>query len=187
MGARARRWRQRRTGPPPNLLPSSRPCVWSDRCVAGHDSAALRERHPRLRWRAGRSGGGMHPVGRKKLRVVAVAWTTPPFCKPSLNVAVVLCSCDTGGAAVTVSRLINRNVVAARGRTSMRLEPELWDALLEICERENQDMSTLVRQVEQAGHEGGRTSAVRVFVLDYFRAAATEQGHAMAGHGTLPR
>ena len=88
---------------------------------------------------------------------------------------------------MTVSRLINRNVVAARGRTSMRLEPELWDALLEICERESQDMSTLVRQVEQAGHQGGRTSAVRVFVLGYFRAAATEAGHGAAGHAMLPR
>jgi hypothetical protein len=27
---------------------------------------------------------------------------------------------------MTVSRLVNRNVVAERGRTSMRLEPELW-------------------------------------------------------------
>jgi hypothetical protein len=35
---------------------------------------------------------------------------------------------STGGATVTVSRLINRNVVAERGRTSMRLEPELWDS-----------------------------------------------------------
>ena len=54
----------------------------------------------------------------------------------------------TGGVAVTVSRLINRNVVAERGRTSMRLEPELWEALLEICGRERQDMSSLVRKVE---------------------------------------
>jgi predicted DNA-binding ribbon-helix-helix protein len=84
---------------------------------------------------------------------------------------------------VTVSRLINRNVVAERGRTSMRLEPELWEALLEICEREGQDMSALVRRVEQNGHIGGRTSAVRVFVLAYFRDSATESGHASAGHG----
>jgi predicted DNA-binding ribbon-helix-helix protein len=69
----------------------------------------------------------------------------------------------------------------------MRLEPELWDALLEICERESQDMSMLVREVEKAGHEGGRTSAVRVFILGYYRAAATEQGHGFAGHGALPR
>ena len=64
---------------------------------------------------------------------------------------------------MTVSRLINRNVVAERGRTSMRLEPELWEALLEICGREGEDMSSLVRKVEQSGHAGGRTSAVRVF------------------------
>jgi len=69
----------------------------------------------------------------------------------------------------------------------MRLEPELWDALIEICEREGQDMSTLVRQVEAAGHAGGRTSAVRVFILSYFRTAATEVGHAGASHGPLPR
>ena len=49
------------------------------------------------------------------------------------------------------SRLINRNVVAARGRTSMRLEPELWDALLEICRRERQDINYLVRQIETEG------------------------------------
>lgn len=87
---------------------------------------------------------------------------------------------------MTASRLINRNVVAGRGRTSMRLEPELWEALLEICEREGHDMSTLVRRVEQNGHSGGRTSAVRVFVLSYFRDAANEAGHIAAGHGHLP-
>ena len=88
---------------------------------------------------------------------------------------------------MTVSRLINRNVVAERGRTSMRLEPELWEALLEICEREGRDMSALVRQVEHNGHAGGRTSAVRVFVLSYFREAANEGGHVSAGHGMLGR
>ena len=87
------------------------------------------------------------------------------------------------GAPVTLSRLINRNVVAQRGRTSMRLEPELWDALLEISDREGRDMSSLVRKVEVNDHPGGRTSAVRVFVLAYFRAAATEAGHAAANHG----
>ncbi len=86
---------------------------------------------------------------------------------------------------MSTSRLINRNVVAERGRTSMRLEPELWDALHEICERESQDMSTLVRQVEAHGHEGGRTSAIRVFILNYYRTAATEPGHAGVGHGPI--
>ena len=88
---------------------------------------------------------------------------------------------------MSLSRLVNRNVVAERGRTSMRLEPELWDALSEICEREGHDMSTLVRQVEAAGHAGGRTSAIRVFILNYYRNAATEIGHAGVGHGPILR
>ena len=82
------------------------------------------------------------------------------------------------------SRLVNRNVVAGRGRTSMRLEPELWDALYEICQREQVPIGEIVRRVESRGGPGGRTSAVRVFVMQYFRAAATEQGHAEAGHGS---
>jgi predicted DNA-binding ribbon-helix-helix protein len=69
----------------------------------------------------------------------------------------------------------------------MRLEPELWEMLSEICEREKHDMSTLVRQIEEAGHAGGRTSAVRVYIASYFFAASTEAGHAGAGHGALPR
>ena len=82
-----------------------------------------------------------------------------------------------------MSRLVNRNIVSGAGRTSMRLEPELWDALHEICQREEQDVHTLIRQVDSRRHAGGRTSAVRVYLLEYFRAAATEAGHAAAEHG----
>lgn len=67
------------------------------------------------------------------------------------------------------SRLVNRNVNASRGRTSMRLEPELWDALTEICQREHIRIGELIRRIEARGHAGGRTSAVRVFIVDYYR------------------
>jgi predicted DNA-binding ribbon-helix-helix protein len=81
------------------------------------------------------------------------------------------------------STLVNRNIVAERGRTSMRLEPELWDALAEICRRERTSPSELCRRLERSGLPGGRTSAMRVFIVQYLRAAATEEGHAAAGHG----
>jgi predicted DNA-binding ribbon-helix-helix protein len=68
----------------------------------------------------------------------------------------------------------------------MRLEPELWDALQEICERERLSLGEVVRRIEKRGHPGGRTSAVRVYVLEYFRVAAIEAGHRAAGHGTMP-
>ncbi len=81
------------------------------------------------------------------------------------------------------SRLVNRNVVTGTGRTSMRLEPELWDALGEICQREGQDLHEVIRGIDSGRSMGGRTSAVRVYVLQYFRVAATEAGHAASGHG----
>ena len=81
------------------------------------------------------------------------------------------------------SRLVNRNITALNGRTSMRLEPEVWDALREICLREGIELRDLIQRVEETTDEGGRTSAVRVHVLQYFRAAATEAGHRAAGHG----
>lgn len=83
------------------------------------------------------------------------------------------------------SRLVNRNIIAARGRSSMRLEPEIWDALQEICRREGVALGDLVQRVEGGRSEGGRTSAVRVFAFEYFRAAATEEGHRLANHGPL--
>ena len=81
------------------------------------------------------------------------------------------------------SRLINRNVNATSGRTSMRLEPEVWDAIREICLRDDIDLGEMIKRVEKKEPVGGRTSAVRVFVLQYFRQAATEEGHRRAGHG----
>ncbi len=81
------------------------------------------------------------------------------------------------------SRLVNRNITAGAGRTSMRLEPEVWDALREVCLREGIELRDLIRSVERTATAGGRTSAVRVHVLQYFRAAATPEGHEAVGHG----
>ena len=85
---------------------------------------------------------------------------------------------------MAISRLVNRNITAGGGRTSMRLEPEVWDALREICLRDGLELRELIKTVEQTAPPGGRTSAVRVHVLQYFRSAATHEGHLMAGHGT---
>jgi predicted DNA-binding ribbon-helix-helix protein len=65
----------------------------------------------------------------------------------------------------------------------MRLEPETWNALGEICDREAIGLGELVRRAELAIGTGGRTSAVRVYALTYFRKAATDEGHRRAGHG----
>ncbi len=83
------------------------------------------------------------------------------------------------------SGLVNRNITAQQGRTSMRLEPELWSALEEMCRRERLTLTMAIQRIEAVNPRGSRTSAVRVELMRYFRAAATEAGHAAAGHGTL--
>lgn len=68
-------------------------------------------------------------------------------------------------------------------RTSIRMERETWDALWEICQRENQTIHQVCTKVEEGRKVSNRTSAVRAFIIKYYRAAATEAGHKGAGHG----
>lgn len=86
-------------------------------------------------------------------------------------------------AVETDSRLISRNVHVARTRTSIRLEPELWDGLKEVCQRERWTESRAIEAAQTANPSAPRTSAIRCFILDYFRAASTEAGHLAANHG----
>ena len=83
------------------------------------------------------------------------------------------------------STLVSRNVSVDGRRTSLRLEPPMWDALEEIARREKMTIHQLCTQVDARRHESSLTAAIRVFTLSYFRAAATEDGHGRAGHGNL--
>lgn len=82
------------------------------------------------------------------------------------------------------SSLVSRNVTVGAHRTSVRLEPDMWNALREVCRREHvthHDIATLV-----SGGKADNTSltaALRVFIMNYFRCASTEEGHTKAGHG----
>ena len=69
-------------------------------------------------------------------------------------------------------------------RTSVRLEPEMWSGLSEICRRERMIMHEVCTAVATRKQENtSLTAAIRVFVMAYFRTAATEEGHSKAGHG----
>lgn len=81
------------------------------------------------------------------------------------------------------STLVNRNVTIQGRRTSLRLEPAMWDALHEIAQRESTSVHELCTRVELDRQESTLTAAIRVYILGYFRAAATAQGHSLAGHG----
>lgn len=82
------------------------------------------------------------------------------------------------------SALVSRNLMVGTRRTSARLEPEMWSALFDIARREGRNVHEIATLVDQARpRNSSLTDAIRVFVMAYYRAAATEEGHARAGHG----
>ncbi|HEY9080948.1 ribbon-helix-helix domain-containing protein [Magnetovibrio sp.] len=83
------------------------------------------------------------------------------------------------------SRLQSRNVTVDGHRTSLRLEQDVWVALEEICVREDMNVHEICTLIEQRRKGSSRTAAVRAFILQYFREAASDTGHLKAGHGKL--
>lgn len=82
------------------------------------------------------------------------------------------------------STLISRNLLIGGKRTSARLEPDMWAALFDIVRREGRSAHEICTLVDlHKPQDCSLTTAIRVFIMAYFRAAATEEGHARAGHG----
>jgi len=82
------------------------------------------------------------------------------------------------------SSLVLKNITVLRKRTSIRLEPEMWKALKQISAREHCTIHDLCSLISlRKDPKTSLTAAIRVFLMLYFRAAATEAGHAKAGHG----
>ncbi|OYD84070.1 MULTISPECIES: ribbon-helix-helix domain-containing protein [Azospirillum] len=76
--------------------------------------------------------------------------------------------------------------------TQLRLEPSYWEALDDICHREDLTVDELCSDLKDRldsqsrrsrGNAVSLANAVRVFIVGYYRKAATEKGHDRAGHG----
>ena len=82
--------------------------------------------------------------------------------------------------------LVSRNITIQDKRTSVRLEPEMWIALKDIANREQctiHDICTLIHMRKKP--DTSLTASIRVFLMLYFRASSTEEGHRRAGHGNF--
>lgn len=93
--------------------------------------------------------------------------------------------CEDEGLEIK-STLVSRNVTIMGRRTSIRLEPEMWTALRDIARREQckiHDICSLV--AARKNDKTSLTAAIRVFLMLYYRASSTEDGHERAGHGHI--
>jgi predicted DNA-binding ribbon-helix-helix protein len=68
------------------------------------------------------------------------------------------------------SPVVKRSIVIAGHKTSVSLEDAFWRGLKEIAARRNMTLSDLVASIDAERRHGNLSSAIRLFVLDYYRA-----------------
>ena len=78
------------------------------------------------------------------------------------------------------SSLVIRNIVVAGHRTSVRLEPIMWDALNDICRRRQMTVHDVVTDIDRMRTASSLTAAIRVYIVDFYRNAALHAGRAEA-------
>ncbi len=84
-----------------------------------------------------------------------------------------------------------RSVVLGDHKTSVSLEQVFWNCMKEISRKRGKTLSELVSEIDDNRQQGNLSSAIRLFVLDYFRAAADQRNlpkpiHAEAVNCELP-
>ena len=72
-----------------------------------------------------------------------------------------------------VSSLAMHNVVVGGRRTSVRLESVMWEALRDIARRRDVTIHDLVTDIDRRRSESSLTAAIRVYIVNFYRAAAT--------------
>ena len=71
------------------------------------------------------------------------------------------------------SSVIKRSIMIDGHKTSVSLEDTFWRSLKEIARGQQATLSNVVAEIDKSRQHGNLSSAVRLFVLDRVRAAAT--------------
>ena len=71
------------------------------------------------------------------------------------------------------SPVIKRSIVIAGHKTSVSIEDAFWTALKDIAQARRQSLPQLIASIDAARqtgkHAGNLSSAIRLFVLDFYR------------------
>jgi predicted DNA-binding ribbon-helix-helix protein len=73
-------------------------------------------------------------------------------------------------AAIMKTAVTKRSVVISGHKTSVSLEDEFWQSLKEIVNGRNETLSDLIAGIDSQRLDGNLSSAIRLFVLNHFRA-----------------
>jgi len=85
------------------------------------------------------------------------------------------------------SRVEKRSVVIAGHRTSVCLEDPFWMAVKEIAAGREMTVSDLVAVIDSQRHHGNLSSAIRLFVLDFYRNQCSKPGRDGAARNAVEK
>src|ERR1700738_1228114 len=100
------------------------------------------------------------------------------FSEPPQSLAVLLFPCrvfaTTNGCnniagGMMKSLILKRSVVLAGHKTSVSLEDAFWRSLKEIAAYQHVTLSSLLASIDTDRHHGNLSSAIRLFVLNFYR------------------
>jgi predicted DNA-binding ribbon-helix-helix protein len=72
------------------------------------------------------------------------------------------------------SPVVKRSIVLAGHKTSVSLEDSFWKGLKEIAGRRIMTLSDLVGTIDSQRQQGNLSSALRLFVLEFYRSQVPE-------------
>ena len=75
------------------------------------------------------------------------------------------------------SPVVKRSIVVAGHKTSVSLEEAFWNGMKEISGEHSMTLSDLVGEIDTKRQQGNLSSAIRLFVLDYFKSRALAAPH----------
>ena len=73
------------------------------------------------------------------------------------------------------SPVVKRSIVIAGHKTSVSLEDAFWKGLKEIASGRDATLSELVASIDADRQHGNLSSALRLFVLDFYRTQVGEE------------
>jgi len=89
-----------------------------------------------------------------------------------------------GGRRVIKSTIVKRTIVIAGHKTSVSLEDEFWNALKVIAGERDMRAWELVTSIDSNRRHDNLSSAIRLFVLNYYQSALSARARRAAPNGT---
>ena len=84
------------------------------------------------------------------------------------------------------SAVIKRSILINSHKTSVSLENEFWHGLHEIADQKHTAVNTLVEQIDRLRDTCNLSSAIRIFVFNYFRRERAQMGVDLPDFGDEP-